>query len=131
MRLTRAITHIRLSETNAGKLAQLDALAAEYLRLCQQYTTAFCTEVEPHKFADAWLASPLSARWQRAVIQHAAGVAQSWRTNRDRAYQAYLDDLAELQAQVDPQRRAPTWRDWRLDHPRRRKCGNQSPGSVH
>jgi len=39
-------------------------------------------------------------------------VAQSWRTNHDRAYQAYLDDLAEHQAQADPQRPTPTWREW-------------------
>ncbi len=112
MHLRSAITHIRLSDANTGKLAQLDALAAEYMRLCQQYTTAFCTTVEPNKYADAWLTSPLSARWQRVVIQHAAGVAQSWRTNRDRAYQAYLDDLAQHQAQLDSQRAAPTWHDW-------------------
>lgn len=49
MRLTRAITHIRLSDANTGKLAQLDALAAEYMRLCQQYMTAFCTTAEPNK----------------------------------------------------------------------------------
>jgi hypothetical protein len=112
MKLTRAVTHIRLSDANASKLAQLDALADAYMRLCQQYVTAFCAEVEPNKYADAWLLSPLSARWQRVVIQHAAGVAQSWRTNRDRAYQAYLDDLADYQTQVDPERPAPTWRDW-------------------
>jgi hypothetical protein len=112
MHLTRAVTHIRLSDANTGKLAQLDALASEYMRLCQQYTTAFCTAMVPNKYADAWLSSPLSARWQRVVIQHAAGVAQSWRTNREHAYQAYLDDLADYQAQDDPQRPAPTWRDW-------------------
>jgi Putative transposase DNA-binding domain len=112
MRLTRAVTYIRLSDANASKLAQLDALAAEYMRLCQQYTTAFCAEVEPDKFADAWLSSPLSARWQRAVIQHAAGIAQSWRTNRDRSHRAYLGDLAEDQAQGDRQRPGPTWREW-------------------
>ncbi len=94
--LTRAITHIpiRLDAANVGKLAQLDALAEAYKALCQQYVTAFCTDVEPDKYADAWLDSALSARWQRVVIQHAAGVAQSWRTNRNRAHQAYLDELA-------------------------------------
>ena len=112
MKLTRAVTHIRLLDANASKLAQLDALADAYTWLCQQYMTAFCTEAEPNKYADAWLNSPLSARWQRVVIQHAAGVAQSWRTNRDRAEQAYMDDLAEYQAQADPQRPAPTWREW-------------------
>ncbi len=112
MKLTRAVTHIRLSDANASKLAQLDALADAYMHLCQQYTTAFCMDVEPNKYADAWLESPLSARWQRVVIQHAAGVAQSWRTNHDRAYQAYLDDLADYRAQADPQRPAPIWREW-------------------
>ena len=43
MHLTRAVTHIRLADANAGKLAQLDALADEYRRLCQQYTTAFAS----------------------------------------------------------------------------------------
>ena len=114
MRLTRAITHIRLRDANSGKLAQLDVLATEYVRLCQAYVTAFCTEVQPDKYADAWLSSPLSARWQRAVIQHAAGIAQSWRTNRDRAYKAYLDEVAEHQAQSDPPRPAPTWRKWNI-----------------
>lgn len=57
MKLTRAITHIRLSDANASKLAQLDALADAYLHLCQAYTTAFCTDVEPNKFADAWPAT--------------------------------------------------------------------------
>lgn len=53
MKLTHAITHIRIADANASKLAQLAALAAEYMRLCQDYTTAFCTEVEPNRFADA------------------------------------------------------------------------------
>src|SRR6266511_790777 len=112
--LTRAITHIpiRLDAANVGKLAQLDALAETYLALCQQYVTAFCTDVEADKYADAWLDSALSARWQRVVIQHAAGVARSWRTNRDRAYQAYLDELAEQQEQTDPQHSVPPWREW-------------------
>jgi transposase len=112
MPITRAITHIRLSDANTGKLEQLDALAVEYLRLCQHYVTAFCTEQQPDKYAAAWLDSSLSTRWQRVVIQHAAGIAQAWRTNRHRAYQAYLDDLADHQAQTDSQRSAPTWREW-------------------
>jgi hypothetical protein len=112
MKLTRAITHIRLSDANVSKLAQLDALADAYLHMCQMYTTAFCTDVEPNKFADPWLASPLSARWQRVVIQHAAGIARSWRTNHERARQAYLDDLADYQAQPDPRPPGPTCQEW-------------------
>jgi len=49
MKLTRAVTHIRLLDANASKLAQLDTLASEYLHLCQQYVTAFCTAVETRK----------------------------------------------------------------------------------
>lgn len=121
MRITRAVTHIRLSDANPSKLAQLDALASEYMRLCQQYTTAFCAEVEPNKYADVWLSSPLSARWQRVVIQHATGIAQSWRTNRDRAYTAYLDDLAAYQERSravipDPSAQAPSWKEWNTPH---------------
>ena len=112
MHLTRAITHIRLADANPGKLAQLDAVADEYMWLCQQYVTAFCTDVAPDKYAPAWLESPLSARWQRVVIQHAAAVAQSWHTNRERTYADYLDALTEYQTQADPDQPAPSWRAW-------------------
>src|SRR5579859_4960698 len=128
MKLTRAITTIRLSDANAIKLAQLDALADASMHLCQQSVTAFCTHVEPDKYADAWLESPLSARWQRVIIQHAAGIAQSWRTNRTRAEQAYLDDLADEQAQADPQRSAPTWREWQT--PRLKQTVIQANANV-
>ena len=40
-RVTFAVTHIRLGETNAGKLTALDALAQVYLALTQQYVTLF------------------------------------------------------------------------------------------
>jgi len=113
MRLTRAITHIRLTDANPGKLAELDALADEYMRLCQEYVTSFCIEAAPDKYADAWLASSLSARWQRVVIQYAAGIAQSWRSNRDRSYADFLQNLAEYQSHLASQRSAPTWREWR------------------
>jgi hypothetical protein len=116
MRLTYAITHIGLTDANTGKLAQLDALAATYMQLCQAYVTAFCTDGEPNKFSDTWLDSPLSARHPEGrrwvVIQHAVGVAQSWCTRRDHAYQAYLDDLAEHPTPTDLQRSAAHWREW-------------------
>ena len=51
MRLTRAVTHIRLCEANHAKIAALDALAEEYLRLCQAYTTYCCTQAQPDKYA--------------------------------------------------------------------------------
>jgi len=115
--ITRAVTHIRLLEANPGKLLALDQLAVEYQALCQQYVTLFTTEAEPNKYADPVCETPLSERWQRVAIQQAAGIAQSWRTNRANAYQAYLEDLAdyaENQASPhpEPSRKAPTWQEW-------------------
>src|SRR5260221_12591215 len=80
-RITKAITHIRLLEANAGKLAALDTLAPVYLALCQQYVTLFCTEEHPNKFHAPVFKTPLSERWHRVSIKQAAGIAQSWRTN--------------------------------------------------
>jgi Putative transposase DNA-binding domain len=116
-RVTRAVTHIRLEATNAGKLAVLDDLARVYMPLCQQYVTLFCTDEQPNKFRSTRFATPLSERWQRVVIQQAAGIAQSWRTNRAQAYQDYVDDLLayqEQRAQVIPEAEVeePVWREW-------------------
>jgi len=76
MRLTRALTHIRLGDANHTKIATLDALAAEYMALCQQYVTHFCAEAEPNGFSAPCFRSPLSQRWQRVAIQQAAGIAK-------------------------------------------------------
>ena len=84
--VTRAVTHIRLVEVNPGKLAALDALAPVYLALCQQYITLFCTQEMPTKLRDPLYATPLSERWHRVAIMQAAGIAQSWRSNRAAAY---------------------------------------------
>ena len=81
-RITKAVTHIRLIEANPGKLAALDVLAPVYLALCQQYVTLFCTEKSPDKFHAPTFQTPLSERWHRVAIQQAAGLAQSWHTNR-------------------------------------------------
>ncbi|MGB8345079.1 MAG: transposase [Ktedonobacteraceae bacterium] len=94
-KITRSVTHIRLAEANNVKLSALDAVAAIYLALCQQYVTYFCTEAEPDKYHDPIFETSLSERWHQAAIRQAAGIAQSWRTNRERAYQDYLDDLLE------------------------------------
>ena len=74
--LTHAITHIRLHNANRSKLAALNAVVDVYLPLCQQYTTYFCTQAAPDKFADPVFPSALSQRWQRVAIQQAAGIAQ-------------------------------------------------------
>ena len=75
----------------------LDTLAEVYLALCQQYVTLFCTAEAPDKFRATCFATPLSQRWQRVAIQQAAGIAESWRTNRANAYQAYLEAVADSQ----------------------------------
>ncbi len=122
--LTRAVTHIRLEGANAGKLIALDDLAQVYLVLCQQYVTLFCTDEPPNKFRATCFATPLSERWQRVAIQQAAGIAQSWRTNRAQAYQDYVDELLDYHEQqaegtLDTEATEPIWREWnvpRLSH---------------
>jgi Putative transposase DNA-binding domain len=110
MRLTRVVAHIRLCAVNHAKIATLDALATEYVRLCQQYTTYFCTDAPPDKYATPCFESPLSQRWQRVVIQHAAGIAHSWRSNYANAYQDFLDLLAEYKE--EPEGEPPVWKEW-------------------
>jgi Putative transposase DNA-binding domain len=115
--ITRAVTHILLIEANPGKLEALNRVATAYLSLCQQYVTLFCTDQEPNKYADPRFPTELSERWQRVAIQQAAGIAQSWRTNRAKAYEAYLEemaDYAEAQASAspDPKLQEPVWKEW-------------------
>jgi hypothetical protein len=117
--LTRAVTHIRLEATNAGKLAVLDDLAQVYTELCQQYVTLFCAEEQPDKFHPPLFATLLSERWHRVAIQQAAGIAQSWRTTRANAYQSYLEELEDYHEQQaspnpDPDLQEPTWREWNI-----------------
>jgi hypothetical protein len=97
MKLTRAVTHIRLCDVNDAKMAALDTLAAEYKALCQQYVTHFCAEAEPNGYADPCFPSPLSQRWQRVAIQQAAGIAKSWRTNHEHTQEAFADTLVAWQ----------------------------------
>jgi Putative transposase DNA-binding domain len=113
--LTKSVTHIRLSETNSCKLAALDELAPVYQALCQAYVTYFCTEEAPDKFHDPVFATPLSERWHRVAIQQAAGMARVWRTNRERAYQNYLEEMEnylEILATPDSDRKEPEWKEW-------------------
>jgi hypothetical protein len=117
--ITKAVTNIRLEEVNHGKLVALDDLAQVYLSLCQQYITRFCTEEMPDKFRAPYLATSLSDRWHRVAIQQAAGVAQSWRTNREQAYQDYLEELAEFETQraedaLGEEAKEPNWNEWNV-----------------
>jgi len=115
--ITKAVTHIRLTQANPGKLAALDALAPVYLVLCQQYVTLFCTQEQPDTLRDTISVTSLSERWHRVAIQQAAGIARSWRTNREQAYQDYLDDLLDYHEQqvdgsLDEQAEEPDWHEW-------------------
>jgi Putative transposase DNA-binding domain len=121
--ITRAVTHIHLHDANARKLAALDALAEVYLPLCQQYVTLFCTDEAPDSYRATCFMTPLSERWQRVAIQQAAGIAQSWRTNRATAYQEYLEAVAAYQERQDETKetgtpesslneKAPVWKEW-------------------
>jgi hypothetical protein len=117
--VTRAVTHIRLVEINPGKLAALDALAPVYLALCQEYVTLFCTQEMPNTLRDPLYPTPLSERWHRVAIMQAAGIAQSWRSNRAAAFQQYQNDLVRYQKQqTDEASRTkaqePQWREWNV-----------------
>ncbi|MDQ2715890.1 MAG: transposase [Chloroflexota bacterium] len=124
-RITKAVTHIRLDATNAGKLTALDAVASVYLALTQAYTTLFCTDELPDAFHAPCLPTELSERWHRVSIQQAAGIAKSWRTNRAHASQSYVDELTEYQEQqadgaLEEGAKEPEWREWNvptLRHP--------------
>src|SRR6266478_3083197 len=125
--LTHAVTHLRLIEANPGKLAALDQMMAVYLPLCQQYVTWFCTaETAPDNYTDPVFESDLSDRLHRVAIQQAAGIAKSWRSNRQAAYDAYRANRLTWGAKsqsgvngicpncVSPvSRPMPTWWSWR------------------
>lgn len=131
--ITKAVTHIRLEATNPGKLIALDALAEVYLELTQQYTTLFCTDELPNSFRAPCFLTSLSERWHRVAIQHGAGIAKSWRSNRANAYQDYLDALTEYQEQqadgtLEDQAKEPEWREWNI--PTLRQPCIQANGNV-
>jgi len=123
--ITRAVPHIRLSEANPGKLDALDQLVVVFQALCQQYVTLWCTtEGTPDRYATPVFASQLSERWQRVAMQQAAGIARAFRTNRQAAYDAYLEELAEYAEAaaraessgipIGPKRTEPVWREWNV-----------------
>jgi hypothetical protein len=112
MRLTRAVTHVPLCDTNDAKIASLDAVAAEFMALAQHYVTLFCAEAEPDPYADPCFSSPLSQRWQRVAIQQAAGIARSWRANHQRAQEDLVDALAVWREEDHvPGEDPPVWRE--------------------
>jgi IS605 OrfB family transposase len=102
-------------------LDRLNAVADAYRDLCQKYITYFCEETEPDKYVAAHIASELSQRWQRVALMQAAGIAQSWRSNRENARAAYdskqawfeqkYATIAEREANAS---KAPQWCDFKL-----------------
>jgi hypothetical protein len=115
--VTRAITHIRLEEANAGKLSALSELASPYMALTQAYVTLFCTKERPNSYRAQFFPTLLSARWHRVAIQQAAGIAKSWRSNRANAYEDYVDAVAEYHdrsasGELSEGEQAPEWREW-------------------
>lgn len=102
--LTFAVTHIpllSLTEATREKRAQLDALADEYMRVCQWYTTDFCEQGTADRNAPFLMDSTLSDKWHRCAVRRAAGIAQSWLSNRDRTWQEYQEALAEYDEHPD------------------------------
>src|SRR5260370_28217648 len=81
--ITKAVTHIRLTQANPGKLAALDQLAPVFLSLCQQYVTLFCTEEHPDKFYPPVFVTPLSERRHRVASQQPAALPHPCATTRD------------------------------------------------
>jgi len=117
--ITQAITHIPLDLVNESKLIQLNAVAEVYLALCQKYVSYFCTESLPDKHAETVFDSELSQRWQRVSIQQASGIAQSWRSNRDKAYADYESHLARFEEEYPDEasrqdKKAPEWKEFQL-----------------
>jgi hypothetical protein len=77
----KAITHLKLNLANAGKLAALDAVAAEYQWVTQCFVEGLIDAEtrEPDKYADIPdLPNRLSERWLRCAWQQACGLVQSW-----------------------------------------------------
>jgi Putative transposase DNA-binding domain len=86
MTLKKAITDLKLSAANPGKLHALEALAIEHQRVVQAYIDWLIEHEmrEPDKYADVPatdVPTQLSARWQRCAWQQACGIVQSWSSN--------------------------------------------------
>ncbi len=74
---------------------------------------------DANKLRDPLYHTPLSERWHRVAIMQAAGIAQSWRSNRAAAYQQYQNGLAQYQKnQTDEanttKAQEPRWREWNV-----------------
>ena len=82
--MKKAITHIKIDQTNQRKINRLDQLAITYQKLVQSYITHVfdndLREAGKYDFIPA-VETNLSARWQRCAWQHAVGIMQSFFSN--------------------------------------------------
>ncbi len=84
--MKKAVTHLKLNQTNPGKLQKLDELAGEHQRVVQAYVNWLISHEirQPNQSADLpqeAVSTPLSDRWQRCAWQQACGMVQSWYSN--------------------------------------------------
>ena len=82
--MKKALTHLSLEATNAGKLARLDAVAIAYQCQTQAYVNVLIARGErmPDKYAPYPAGGyGLSERWLRCAWQQACGVVRSWYSN--------------------------------------------------
>jgi Putative transposase DNA-binding domain len=82
--MKKALTHLSLEATNAGKLARLDAVAIVYQCQTQAYVNVLIARGErmPDKYAPYPAGGyGLSERWLRCAWQQACGVVRSWYSN--------------------------------------------------
>jgi putative transposase len=82
MKLKKAITHLKLSQANPGKLSKLNQLATEYLRVVQ----AFVDYIYDHRITNKYCDTPpietnLSERWKRCAWMQACGIMESFFSN--------------------------------------------------
>lgn len=126
--ITQTLTHIPLDLANDNKFARLNDVAEVYLALCQKYVRYFCTKVSPGGYTKYVFESELSKRWQR-VAQQAAGIAQSWRSNRDKAFTKFEKRLAWFEQQSpDASKKVPEWQEFQV--PNLKKMSIQANKNV-
>lgn len=94
--MQKAITHLKLNDANQTKLAKLDALANEYLRVVQLYIDFIfdnqLTSVGKYDPIPDF-ETALSERWKRCAWQQATSIMRSFFTN-ERTHKPVLSAVA-------------------------------------
>jgi putative transposase len=82
MKLKKAITHLKLSQANRGKLNKLTHLATEYIRVVQAFVDHIYDHKATNKYADLPpIETKLSQRWKRCAWMQACGIMESFFSN--------------------------------------------------